>query len=154
MQDIPHEIEAYPVAHLPIVKAYADKLDLVGLINSCVPTEMDVEAGPIVLGLVWETLSGRSPLSRVAAFVAHQATELLLGKPLPPHAFNDDTVGRVLDRLYDMSPMKICTAGAVRAAARFGVEGRYVHFETTSRRLWGEYQGAAEQDVPFRVTYG
>jgi len=154
MHDIPHEIEAYPVAHLPIVKAYADKLDLVGLINYFVPTEMDVDAGTIVLGLVLDTLSGRSPLYRLEEFFAHQDTELLLGKPLPPHAFNDDTVGRVLDRLYDMSTMKIFTACAVRAAARFGVECRDVHFDTTSRSLWGDYQWAEEQDVPFRVTYG
>jgi hypothetical protein len=65
---------------------------------------------------------------------------------------NDDTGGRVRDRLYDMSTMQIFTACAVRAAARFGVEGRDVHFETTSRRLWGDYQWAEEQDVPFRVT--
>jgi transposase len=149
-----HAIEAYPVAHLPIVKAYADKLDLVGLINYFVPTEMDVDAGTIVLGLVLDTLSGRSPLYRLEEFFAHQDTELLLGKVLPPHAFNDDTVGRVLDRLYDMSTMKIFTACAVRAAARFGVERRYVHFDTTSRSVWGDYQFAEEQDVPFRVTYG
>ena len=69
MHDIPHEIEAYPVAHLPIVKAYADKLDLVGLINDFVPTEMDVDAGTIVLGLVLDTFSGRSPLYRLKSFL-------------------------------------------------------------------------------------
>ena len=68
MHDIPHEIEAYPVAHLPMVKAYADKLDLVGLINDFVPTEMDVDAGTIVLGRVWDTFSGRSPLYRLEEF--------------------------------------------------------------------------------------
>ena len=30
-----------------------------------VPTEMDVDAGTIVLGLVLDTLSGRSPLYRL-----------------------------------------------------------------------------------------
>ena len=69
-----------------MVKAYADKLDLVGLINYFVPTEMDVDAGTVVLGLVLDTLSGRSPLYRLEEFFAHQDTELLLGKPLPPHA--------------------------------------------------------------------
>jgi hypothetical protein len=124
MPDIPHEIEAYPGAHLPMGKAYADKLDLVGLLNYFVPTEMAVDAGTIVLGLGLDTLSGRSPLYRLEEFFAPQDPELLVGKPLPPHALNDDTVGRVLDRLYDMSTMKICTACAVRAAARFGVECR------------------------------
>ena len=103
MPGIPPEIEVYPVQHLPIIKAYADQLGLVSLINHYVPTEMDVDAGTIVLGLVLDTLSGRSPLYRLEECFAHQDTALLLGKALPPQAFTDDTVGRVLDRLYDLA---------------------------------------------------
>jgi transposase len=154
MPDLPPEIEVYPVQHLPILKAYADQLGLISLINHYVPTEMDVDAGTVVLGLVLDTLSGRSPLYRLEEFFAHQDTELLLGQAIPPHAFNDDAVGRVLDRLYDVGTMKLFTACAVRAAARFGLECRYVHFDTTSRSVWGDYQFAEEQDLPFQVTYG
>jgi transposase len=67
---------------------------------------------------------------------------------------NDDTVGRVLDRLYDFGTMRLFTACAVRAAMRFGLERRYVHFDTTSRNVWGEYHFAETQDLPFQVTYG
>jgi hypothetical protein len=35
-------IEAYPVQHLPIVKAYADKIGLVEVINQLVPMEMAI----------------------------------------------------------------------------------------------------------------
>jgi transposase len=154
MHGLPPEIEVFPVYHLPIIKAYADQLGLVGLINHYVPTEMDVDAGTIVLGLVLDTLRGRSPLYRLEEFFAHQDTELLLGQALPPRAFNDDAVGRVLDRLYDMGTMTLFTACAVRAAARFDLERRYVHFDTTSRSVWGDYQFAEEQDIPFQVTYG
>ena len=154
MPGIPPESEAYPVHHLPSIKAYADQLGLVSLINHSVPTEMDVDAGTVVLGLVLDTFSGRSPLYRLEEFFAHQDTELLLGKALPPQAFTDDTVGRVLDRLYDMGMMKLVTACAVRAAARFGLECRYVHFDTTSCSVWGDYQWAEEEDVPFQVTSG
>ena len=154
MPGIPPEIEVYPVQHLPIIKAYADQLGLVSLINHYVPTEMDVDAGTIVLGLVLDTLSGRSPLYRLEEFFAHQDTELLLGKAIPPHAFTDDTVGRVLDRLYDFGTMRLFTACAVRAVIRFDLERRYVHFDTTSRSVWGAYQFAETQDLPFQVTYG
>ena len=140
MPGIPPEIEVYPVQHLPIIKAYADQLGLVSLINHYVPTEMDVDAGTIVLGLVLDTLSGRSPLYRLEEFFAYQDTALLLGKALPPHAFTDDTVGRVLDRLYDFGTMRLFTACAVRAVTRFDLERRYVHFDTTSRSVWGDYQ--------------
>jgi hypothetical protein len=64
MQDLQPAIEVYPVHHLPIIKAYADQLGLVNLINHYVPTAMEVDAGTVVLGLVLDTLSGRSPLYR------------------------------------------------------------------------------------------
>src|ERR687883_178048 len=154
MQALPPAIEVYPVHHLPILKAYADQLGLVSLINHYVPTEMEVDAGTVVLALVLDTLSGRSPLYRLEEFFAQQDTELLLGKAVPPQALNDDTAGRVLDRLYDFGTMRLFTACAVRASMRFGLERRYVHFDTTSRSVWGDYQCAETQDLPFQVTYG
>src|SRR5919109_4837675 len=154
MQALPPAIEVYPVHHLPILKAYADQLGLVSLINHYVPTEMAVDAGTVVLAMVLDTLSGRSPLYRLEEFCAQQDTELLLGKTVPPQALNDDTAGRVLDRLYDFGTMRLFTACAVRAAMRFNLERRYVHFDTTSRSVWGAYQFAETQDLPFQVTHG
>jgi hypothetical protein len=113
---------------------------------------MEVDAGTVVLALVLDTLSGRSPLYRLEECCAQQTTAWLLGKALPPQALNDDTVGRVLDRLYDFGTMRLCTACAVPAAMRFGVERRSVHFDTTSRSVWGEYQYAETQDLPLQVT--
>jgi Domain of unknown function (DUF4277) len=113
-------IEASQVQHLPIVKAYADKIGLVEAINAVVPTEMGVDPGTIVLGMILDTLSGRSPLYRLEEFFTHQDTALLLGKAVAPEAFNDDTAGRVLERLYDVGTMKIFTACAVRADQVYG----------------------------------
>src|SRR5499426_4014754 len=154
MQALSPAIEAYPVHPLPIIKAYADQLGLVSLINHYVPTEMGVDAGTVVLAMVLDTLSGRSPLYRLEEFFAQQDTELLLGKAVPPQALNDDTAGRILDRLYDLGTMRLFTACAVRAATRFGLERRSVHFDTTSRSVWGDDQCAETQDLPLQVTYG
>jgi Domain of unknown function (DUF4277) len=141
----------YPVQHRPIIKAYADQLGLVGLIKHSVPPEMDVDAGPVVLGLVLETLSGRSPLDRLEEFCAHPDTALLFGKALPPHALTDAPVGRVLERLYDCGTRRLFTAGAVRARLRLDLERRSVHCDTTSRSVWGESECAETQDLPFQV---
>jgi transposase len=153
-------IEAYQVQHLPLVKAYADKIGLVEVINQVVPTEMDVDPGTIVLGMVLDTLSGRSPLYRLEEFFTHQDTALLLGKAVAPEVFNDDTVGRVLERLYDVGTMKIFTACAVRADQVYGLDKRYVHFDTTSISVYGDYlppegqPGQQEQAVPFTIPHG
>lgn len=50
--------------------------------------------------------------------------------------------------------MKLFTACAIRAAAQFGLERRYVHFDTTSCSVWGDYEFPETQDMPFRVTHG
>jgi len=153
-------IEAYPVQHLPIVKAYADKIGLVEVINQIVPTEMAIDPGTIVLGMILDTLSGRSPLYRLEEFFAHQDTALLLGKAIAPGAFDDDTVGRVLDRLYDTGTMKVFTACAVRADQVLGLDKRYVHFDTTSVSVYGDYlpsedrQDQQKQAVPFTIPHG
>ena len=54
-----------------------------------------------------------------------------MGKAIPPQAFMDDTVGRVLERLYDFGPMRLLTAWAVRATMRLSLERRSVHFDST-----------------------
>jgi transposase len=149
-----HEIEAYQVHHLPIVKAYADKIGLVEVINELVPSEMEVDPGTMVLGLVLDTLSGRSPLYRLEEFFAQHDTELLLGKALPAQAFNDDTVGRMLDRLYEVGTMKLFTACAVRADTLFGLDKRHVHFDTTSMSVYGDYALPEDREVPFTITHG
>jgi transposase len=153
-------IEAYHGQHLPIVKAYTDKIGVVEAINAVVPTAMAIDPGSIVLGMILDTLSGRSPLYRLEECFAHQDTELLLGKAVAPEAFNDDTVGRVLECLYDVGTMKIFTACAVRADRVYGLDKRYVHFDTTSISVYGDYRPPAapldqqEQAVPLTLTHG
>jgi len=139
------------------VKAYADKIGLVEAIHQVVPTEMAIDPGTIVRGMILDTFSGRSPLYRLAECFTHQDTALLLGKAVAPEAFQDDTVGRVFDRLYDTGTMKVFTACAVRADRIFGCDKRYVHFDTTSISVHGDYrppEEAEEPEVPFRITYG
>jgi transposase len=157
MSAIPQEIEAYQVHHLPLVKAYADKIGLVEIVNQLVPTDMEVDPGTMVLGMILDTLSGRSPLYRLHDFLAQHDTELLLGKAVPAEAFNDDAVGRVLDRLYDTGTSKLFTACAVRADQVFGLDKGYVHFDTTSISVQGDYlppETPPAQAVPFTITYG
>src|SRR5438105_13894163 len=77
-------IEAYHVQHLPIVKAYADKIGLVEVINQLVPTEMAIDPGPIVLGIILDTLTPRRPLPRLAQSPTPHAPPPPSAHPPPP----------------------------------------------------------------------
>jgi transposase len=137
------------------VKAYADKMGLVEAMNEVVPTERAIDPGTIVLGMLLDTLRGRSPLYRLEEFFTHQDTALLLGKAVAPEALQDATAGRGLDRLSAPGTMKVFTACAVRADRVFGFDKRSVHFDTTSLTVYGESlppAEAKEQEGPLRIT--
>ncbi|MFO7861344.1 MAG: IS1634 family transposase, partial [Desulfosalsimonas sp.] len=89
------------VGHLPIVKHYADKLNLVETINAIVDSEMEIAPGTAVLAMVLDSLSGRTPLYRLKHFFEDKDTELLLGTETDPVRFCDHTIGRVLDKLFE-----------------------------------------------------
>ena len=145
-------IESYSVKHLPIVKAYADRLGLVELVNHLVPSQMELPPGIFFLGMVLDTLSGRNPLYRLEHFFKEQDTELLLGKEVDAKSFNDVNVGRFLDKVFDVGAVKIFKEISMQAVAKFGLDCRHVHFDTTSRSVYGDY--AAYGNDPFEITYG
>ena len=58
MKEFDEEVDVYAVNHLPIVKAYADKIGLVEIVNQLVPSEMEVEPGIIFWGWFWTPYQG------------------------------------------------------------------------------------------------
>ncbi len=147
-------ITAAQVNHLPIIARYARRLGLVEIVNRLVPVDMDVEPGLIVLGLVLDTLSGRSPLYHLETAFEACDQAVLFGQEMPAGYFNDDNVGRVLDHLFNVGTQKIFSALSVSALHRFELSPHHVHFDTTSVSLYGEYRGADGDGAPFKITQG
>ena len=148
------EIETSEVHHWPIVRAYADRLGLRPLINRLVPSGHSFDPGLIVLAMVVDTLSGRSPLYHLESFFADKDTELLLGEAVDPSMFNDDNAGAVLDLLYAAGTQKIYSEVAVAALRAFAIPTEHGHFDTTSVSVHGEYHSAEGPGAPFRITHG
>ena len=140
--------------HLPIIKTFADDLDLVETVNRLVPTQMEVKPGTVVLGLVLDTLTGRSPLYRLVEFYEGRDTEVLLGERVPASTFNDDTVGRVLDLLFETGTQQIFSELAMKAVRKNGISTRTVHFDTTSVSVHGEYRVDEASSPPFEIVEG
>jgi transposase len=135
------------VDHLPIISAYCEKIELIDTIDQLVPTKMEVSPGVIVQGMVLDTLSGRSPLYRLVDFFQHQDLELLLGQDIKANSFNDTTVGRAMDFLFDAGTMKIFSALALKSSIIFHCEKKYLHFDTTSVSVWGDYNRSNNLDT-------
>jgi len=151
------EMQITQAEHLPLVAAFLERMGLAAVVNAAVPTEMAVDLGSVVKLMVLDTLSGRSPLYRLERFAASVDAELLLGRQVSPGAFNDTTLGRALDAIYEQGAGQLFSQVALAAAAAFpaDVDLRHLHFDTTSVSVWGEYAAREQDDAEgLRVTYG
>jgi len=139
------------VQFLPIVKEYARRINLVETINSLVSTEMQIQPGIVVLGMVEDTLSGRSPLYQLSHFFEEKDTELLLGEPISADKFTDYNIGRALDKIFETGTQKIFGQLSQNAIGGFQIKPIGAHYDTTSVSVYGDYEMT---DEPFKITYG
>ena len=137
--------------HLPIVKQYAKRINLVETINQLVGSQMDLSPGMAILAMVLDTISGRTPLYRLTEFFEEKDTELLLGSAIDPGLFCDTNLGRAMDKIFETGTLKIFSQLSQNAISVFDVDARRVHFDTTSVSVYGDYDLA---DPPFQITYG
>ena len=149
------QLEISRVDYRPIIRAYLQRLGVVEVINRLIPTEMEVQPGLIVAGMIQDTLSGRSPLYRLEEFFKTQDTELVLGSGVEPGTFRDHNVGRVMDRIYEAGPSRIFSEVSRRAAGIFDLDTRHGHWDTTSVSVWGDYDFYSNEDDPrLKITFG
>lgn len=146
-----HEMVISDVRHMPIVKAYAQKIGLVDTIDRMVDSQMELSPGMAIFGMVLDTLSGRTPLYRLTEFFEEKDTELLLGTAIEPERFCDYNLGRSMDRIFETGTQKIFSQIAQNALTIYAVDPRRLHFDTTSVSVFGDYDLV---DPPFDITYG
>jgi transposase len=155
--DVPSlNLQACDVRFLPVVSAYVKKIGLVEEVNRLCPSDAEVSTGHVVMALILDTLSGRSPLYRLERSFKGMDLELLLGRDIASSKLNDDAVGRVLDRAWEAGTSKILTAVALRGVKMFSLDTSHVHHDTTSVTVYGDYDlyDDPNHGEPFVITYG
>jgi len=143
------------IDHLGIVAGICREIGLAGEIDRLGGGDRrpKVTTGEAVVAMVINALGFVSkPLYLFPEFMRNKPVELLIRDGLKPEDFNDDTLGRALDRLYDNNPTIIFMRIALRAAEMLGVERRFLHLDTTTMSVHGEYE--SDDVVPIEITRG
>jgi transposase len=135
------------VAHLPIVRHLCERIGLVQTIDAIVTSQAKVSPGLMVLAMIMDTLAGRSPLYRIHQFFDEFDVEALLGRGLAAADFKDQAVGRAMDHMAQVGPMKVFSAVAQNACKICNIIDRHVHYDTTSISVWGDYLDEPERAV-------
>lgn len=147
------QMNIHRVDHLPIVAQFCRKIGLMNTVNRAVPSSMEVDIGLVVQAMVLDTLSGRSPIYRLEEFIGLQDTTVLLGREISASSFNDTTIGRAMDTIYEAGTEKVFSQVALCAASAFpsDMDMRHVHFDTTSVSVWGDYKVYGDEDTGDRL---
>jgi transposase len=156
MSVMPEILSYADVGFLPMVAAFVKKIGVAEEVDRLCSMESDVRPGVVVSAMILDTLSGRSPLYRFERFCSAMDTELLLGERVDAAKFNDDALGRVLLRIYEVGTGLFLTAICLRVHKVFRLDTSHVHHDTTSVTVYGDYDlyDDPDHEHPFVVTNG
>lgn len=142
--------------HLGIVSGVCQKIGLIEQIDSSVgATERKVSVGEAVQAMVVNALGfvGR-PLYLTPEFFSNKPVDLLIREGLTAADFNDDSLGRALDRLYEAGVTEVFAHTASHALDVFGIEHRFVHLDSTTFSVQGEYATPSEDPQAVTIAHG
>ena len=143
--------------HLGIVAKVCKEIDLASEIDRIVGVDprQKVSCGEAVVAMVLNMLGFVDrPLYLFPEFMGTKPVEILIREELKPEDFNDDVLGRTLDKLYRAGPEGIFMQIAANAYGEYS--GRFWHNDTSTISLQGEYEHE-EGDidaVPIEITHG
>jgi transposase len=87
-------------------------------------------------------------------YLRNKPVELLIRADLKPDDFNDDTLGRSLDDLYASGVTEVFASVASKALSTYGIEHRFVHLDSSSFHLHGQYDVETPYEEMITITHG
>ena len=156
-------IEVQTINHLGIIAGIIDEIGIVEIINEQlgIKPQEKLNKGIIVKSIILNALGFVSrPLYLFTQFFKDKATEHLFGEGIVPEDFNDDKIGRVMDKLYQFGLTNIFLIIALTALKKYGIDNKYSHLDSTSISLQGDYalsQTDYEENlepIPIKIVHG
>jgi transposase len=156
-------IEVQTINHLGIIAGIIDEIGIVEIINEQlgIKPQEKLNNGIIVKSIILNALGFVSrPLYLFTQFFNDKATEHIFGEGIVAEDFNDDKIGRVMDKLYQYGLTKIFLLIALKALKEYGIEHKYSHLDSTSISLQGDYAlpetNSSEnlEPTPIKIVHG
>ncbi len=151
------EYSSKNVDHLGIVAGVCKEIGLAQEIDNLVSIneKQVVTTGEAVMAMVINALGFvNRPLYLFPEFMRNKPTELFFRDDLKPEDFNDDTIGRSLERLFENNPTKIFMHIALKTADKLGIGRKFLHLDTTTMSVHGDYKFEDTDQVPISITNG
>jgi transposase len=150
------QYETQNIDHLGIVAGISREIGLVEAVDAKVGrTDRKVSCGEAVLAMVLNSLGFTSrALYLMPEYLRNKPVDLLTRSDLKADDFNDDTLGRSLDDLYDCGVTEVFASVASKALSAYGIEHRFVHLDSSSFHLHGQYDIETPDEEMITITHG
>ncbi|BCV20325.1 hypothetical protein hamaS1_21850 [Moorella sp. Hama-1] len=138
-----------------LIARLCDLLKIAEIIDAIVdwdPVQCHLSPGTRVKALIINLLVDREALYHVERFFENQDLEVLFGteQQIRAEDFNDDALGRALDKLFASGQLKkLFSTIALTAAATHNVSIEGLHVDTTSISVQGAYEGEGDLAITF-----
>lgn len=133
-----------PSGIITMVAAFFQTMGLQRVLDAMLPFDEDqckLTPGQRLTALMLCVFGGREALYRVEKFFEGQNLTQLFGPGVQPGDFNDDALGRALDKLAAADPRRVFSTLSFHALSVQGFPWQAVHADTTSVSLYGAYDG-------------
>lgn len=156
------EYDTKRLDHLGIVAGVCHEIGLVERINGMLPTPSGrkVSCGTATLAMILNGLglTGRA-LYLMPEYMGNKPVKLLTGEDLAASDFNDDTLGRALDELFQAGITELFAQIAQDAVTTYNLDVAFAHTDTSSFSLTGQYESEVAQEAEkvrgaVKITHG
>jgi transposase len=148
--------ETQRIDHLGIVTGISREIELVETIDKQVgQTGRKVSCGEGTLAMIQNALGFSSrALYLMPDYLRNKPVDLLIRPDMRAEDFNDDSLGRCLDDLYACGVTEVFASVASKALSVYGIEHRFVHLDSSSFHLHGQYDVDAPGEEMISITHG
>lgn len=143
--------------HLGIVAQVCKDLGLAQIVDDYITLGpgYKITAGDAVVGMILNSLGFVSqPLYLFPEYLAEKPIDRLIRPKLKAEWFNDDTIGRTLDRLHEVGCGPLFMSIVTSAYQKYGLEhSEFVHIDTSSMSVEGNYPEVGHE-IEIKITHG
>ena len=148
--------ETQRIDHHGIVTGISREIELVETIDQEVGQKgRKVSCGEGTLAMIQNALGFSSrALYLMPDYLKNKPVDLLIRPGLVPEDFNDDSLGRCLDDLYACGVTEVFASVASKALSVYGIEHKFVHLDSSSFHLHGQYDVDVPDEEMVSITHG
>lgn len=147
----PLSIRSVRMGAVPIIQQVIDKLDIESVFWQHVKhdTRDKLPVSRVLASALCNVILERYPLYKMGQWAMQRG---LVAEDMAD-CFNDDRVGRALDRLFIADRAAIIGAVAIKAINTFGIDTSKIHNDSTSITLFGDYADYEDVDNAAKPAY-